>query len=179
MRAFVHTVVHAPVRTTGLTSTVEDEVIHRKPHFSTLKESTPRNGFLEHHKFLQLLALLEPLRPPVQFAYLLRWRIKSEVLPLQWSQVDLAEGTVWLDAGTTKNNQACLVPLPAPLATLVKALPHPQGCSFVFHRNGKPIKDFRDAWHAACQAVGIPDTVPHNLRCSTSNRRVRACSLCS
>lgn len=27
-------------------------------------------------------------------------------------------------------------------------------CPYVFHRRGKPIKDFRDAWDKACEAVG-------------------------
>jgi hypothetical protein len=34
-----------------------------------------------------------------------RWRIGSEVLPLQWRQVDLRVGEVRLDPGTTKNRE--------------------------------------------------------------------------
>jgi integrase len=37
------------------------------------------------------------------FAYVTGWRINSEVLPLQWRQVDLKAGEVRLDPGTTKN----------------------------------------------------------------------------
>ena len=36
--------------------------------------------------------------------------------------------------------------------------------SFVFHRNGRPIKDFRKAWADACQAAGVPGMIPHDLR---------------
>ena len=28
-------------------------------------------------------------------------------------------------------------------------------CPFVFHRNGKPLKDIRDVWHNACIAAGL------------------------
>jgi hypothetical protein len=42
-------------------------------------------------------------RPVVTFAYVTGWRINSEVLPLQWRQVDLKAGEVRLVPGTTKN----------------------------------------------------------------------------
>jgi len=39
----------------------------------------------------------------VTFAYITGWRVPSEVLPLEWRQVDLDAGTVQLDSGQTKN----------------------------------------------------------------------------
>jgi integrase len=37
--------------------------------------------------------------------------------------------------------------------------------AFVFTReNGKPIKDFRDAWASVCQQAGVPDLMFHDLR---------------
>jgi integrase len=59
---------------------------------------------------LALLARLpEELRPPIQFAYVTGWRLKSEVLPLTWEQVDLEAGTVRLLAGTTKNGDGRII----------------------------------------------------------------------
>jgi len=29
------------------------------------------------------------------------------------------------------------------------------GCPFVFHRDGVPVRDIREAWEMACQAVGL------------------------
>jgi len=37
-------------------------------------------------------------------------------------------------------------------------------CGWVFHRNGRPIKSFRKAWQDACEAAGVPDRIPHDLR---------------
>lgn len=34
----------------------------------------------------------------------------------------------------------------------------------VFHRNGKPIGDFRKVWAKACTAAGVPDRIFHDLR---------------
>jgi integrase len=35
---------------------------------------------------------------------------------------------------------------------------------WVFHRHGKPIKDFRTAWRLACRAAAVPGRIPHDLR---------------
>jgi len=34
----------------------------------------------------------------------------------------------------------------------------------VFLRDGKPIKDFREAWYRACKAAGVPGLWVHDLR---------------
>ena len=39
------------------------------------------------------------------FAFITGWRTPSEILPLEWRQVDLKAGEVRLDAGTTKNGR--------------------------------------------------------------------------
>jgi integrase len=35
---------------------------------------------------------------------------------------------------------------------------------WVFHRNGKPIKDYYGAWDEACRLAGLPDRIAHDLR---------------
>jgi integrase len=35
---------------------------------------------------------------------------------------------------------------------------------FVFHRDGKPIKDLRGAWAGACRSAGVPGRIPHDFR---------------
>ncbi|QOJ37074.1 MAG: tyrosine-type recombinase/integrase [Nitrospira sp.] len=46
----------------------------------------------------------------VIFAYHTGWRIRSEVIPLTWRQVDLHSGIVRLEPGTTKNDEGRQVP---------------------------------------------------------------------
>ena len=36
--------------------------------------------------------------------------------------------------------------------------------SWLFHRNGKPIKSFRRAWQTACKRAGVPGRIPHDFR---------------
>lgn len=148
------------------------------PEFPSLTVNNARTGFFELDDFAAVRANLPAhLQPVVTFAYLTGWRIRSEILPLQWQQVDFKAGTVRLDPGSTKNGEGRMVPFAAlpELADLLrqqwertKALraraenltPIP----WVFHRNGKPIKDFRGAWHNACLAAKVPERIPHDFR---------------
>lgn len=91
---------------------MQAEKITRKPHISMLALNNARQGFFEQWEFDALLPRLPAeLQPPITFAYLIGWR-KSEVLSLTWSQIDLEEGAVRLEVGTTKNKAGRLVYLP-------------------------------------------------------------------
>ena len=45
-----------------------------------------------------------------EFAHFTGWRVKSEVLPLQWSQVNFDAGVVRLEPGTTKSGRGRTFP---------------------------------------------------------------------
>jgi integrase len=95
------------------------KLVH-KPHFPMLRENNVRVGFFEHGQYLAVLSHLpEPTRPVVTFAYITGWRINSEILPLQWRQVDLRAGEVRLDPGTTKNMEGRVFYLTAELKKLL------------------------------------------------------------
>jgi integrase len=44
----------------------------------------------------------------------------------------------------------------------------------VFHRHGKPIRDFRKAFATACAAAGCPGRIPHDFRRTAVRNLVRA-----
>jgi len=44
----------------------------------------------------------------------------------------------------------------------------------VWHRNGKPIRDFRHAWKTACAAAGCPGLLYHDLRRTAVRRFERS-----
>ena len=86
---------------------VKGEKIHRAPHIGMLQERNIRTGFFEDHQYEAVRAHLPAYaQPVVTFAYLTGWRVRSEVLTLQWRQVDFKAGIIRLDPGTTKNLEA-------------------------------------------------------------------------
>ena len=65
-----------------------------------LSENNVRKGFFERAEFEEVRdALPVELRGVATFGYLTGWRVASEVLPLQWSQVDRQANTIRLEPG--------------------------------------------------------------------------------
>ncbi|MGD0950027.1 MAG: tyrosine-type recombinase/integrase [Candidatus Binatia bacterium] len=156
----------------------------RPPYVPMLKEDNVRTGFFERAQFEDVRAQLPAdIQPVVHFAYLTGWRVPSEVQPLQWRQVDFHAGTVRLKAGSTKNGEAREFPFTAELRALLEQqrahtdqVQREQGriIPYVFHRQGKPILYFKDAWESACKAAGCPGMIRHDFRRTAVRNLVRA-----
>lgn len=155
----------------------EDAKLRDVPHIPMLKEPAPRKGFLEHHEFQTLrLALPEHLRPLVTLGFYTGMRL-GEIKKLRWSNVSLVDGQIRLDPGTTKNDEARVIPLMGELPQMLKILrqqnPHSE---IVFTRDGKPIGSFRKAWSRACIDIGAA-----KLSCRTCKSTLdskRTCPTC-
>ena len=155
--------------------------VDRVPHITMLKENNARKGFFEHGEFLALHdALPNYLKGLVAFGYKTGWRV-SEITNLTWNQVDLKNGIVTLDRGTTKNGEARTVYLDEELQEVFQdqwSYRKKLGIllSYVFlnkNGNGK-IKDFRCAWDRACRDAGIGKKHFHDLRRTAVRNMVRA-----
>ncbi len=135
----------------------------------------PRQGFLEPAQFRVLMSHLpEHLGPLACLAFFTGMR-RGELLSLEWSQVDLVEGTIRLSAADTKTRQARTIPVAAePLAMLCisKVLRDQQDptCDAVFYRERRrnvdgpggplaPLGDFRLDWMQACCAAKLGEMV--------------------
>ena len=177
---------------------IEAGKLHHKPHFAMLREDNVRVGFFEHEQYEAVLAHLpEGMRPVVTFAYVTGWRINSEVLPIQWRQVDLRVGEVRLDPGTTKNREGRVFYLTPELHQLLKeqraAADEIQRQKKMivqhvfFHRPitkagalghlaGHRISEcgFYQAWRRARTAAGCPGSIPHDFRRTAIRNMVRA-----
>jgi integrase len=155
------------------------------PAFPTIKVQNVRVGFFERAEFERVLASLpEHVRPLVEFLYFTGWR-RGEALGLEWRCVDFTAGTIRLEVGTTKNGKGRVLPfraLPALAELLRRQRERTDAVELekeiivpsVFHRNGKPIADFRGAWEAACRAAGLPGRIVHDFRRTAARNLIRA-----
>lgn len=158
-----------------------------RPDIRLLAENNVREVYWEAGEFQALVDELAKTTPeyipPLRFAYTLGWRLASEVLPMQVSQVDLNVGVVRLLVGTTKSGKGRTVYLTPELHQMfteqlksIDALKK-RGviCPYMFHRqNGQRIKGFVTSFKKACKAIGLPGKVFHDLRRTAVRNLVRS-----
>ena len=66
-----------------------------------------------------------------------------------------------------------VLPLEGPLWNLFKRRWEGRDLRWVFHRDGKPVGDFRKVWRSACTTAGI-QRIPHDFRRTAARDMVRA-----
>lgn len=105
--------------------------------------------------------LPEYLQDAARFAYMTGWR-KEEVVGLRWEMVDLDAQMITLPTG--KNGRARTIACSGDLLLLLtrsearRLVDGPRGprvADYVFHRGGRPLGDFKKAWHSALVAAGL------------------------
>ena len=90
-----------------------------------------------------------------------------------------------LEPGSTKNDEGRVFPFDVypELANLMyrqrertTAVERATGTiiSWVFHRDGKRIRDFRTSWRTACEKAGVPGRLVHDFRRTAVRRLERA-----
>ena len=142
--------------------------------------------FFERAEFLAFRnALPDYLTPVVTFAYFAGWR-RQEILSLKWSQVDLATKSVRIEGESTKNHKARTIALDGELLEAIQSqwerrkvgeIPGEAPallCQYVFHRNGKPLGDFRDAWDKSLKETGLTGKILHDFRRTAVRNMTRA-----
>lgn len=148
----------------------------QRPHIPMLVERNVRQGFFERAQFEAVRNRLPPTyQALVTLAYYTGWRINSELLPLEWHQVDRAAGVIRLEPGTTKNRDGRVFKY-GELDELVAAVDGlwarhealaAQGIltPLVFcRRRGQRIRTFWKRWRTACDGAGCPGRIPHDFR---------------
>lgn len=91
-------------------------------------------------------------------------------------QVELKARTIRLEPGTTKNRDGREVTMTANIWALVEqCVQGKKPDDYVFTRqDGKPVRDFRKAWHTLCAAAGVPGLLFHDLRRTAARNFRRA-----
>jgi integrase len=143
-----------------------------------LSTDNARRGFLDPADFETFCSELPAyLRPAARFAYNTGWR-KGEVFTLTWAQIDLTAGTIRLENDQTKTGLGRTFAFASDdeVAGLLRDQHERRrvDCPFVFHRNGRQIRDCYHAWRAAAKRAGRPGLYLHDFRRSTARNLIRA-----
>src|SRR5260370_28084033 len=150
----------------------------RIPIFDKLQEAPPRKGYFERPQFEAVRRhMAADYQVIVTLYHTYGFRLQ-EVLGLERRQLDLQTGTITLDPGSTKNDEARTIYLTPELKVLlggqvdrIKAMerklgkiipalfPHLRGASTTKRPGqptlGAPIKDIRRTWAKACRLAGV------------------------
>ncbi len=151
------------------------------PVIKMLTENNTRKGFFEYAEYMALKnALPEYLRSFCTFAYKTGWR-KEEISSLTWNQVDLRQGIVRLEPGTTKNGRGRTVYLDKELIRAFEGLQERRKHAgkvipyvFLNRKGNERIRDFRKTWLKACKEAGIGNKIFHDFRRTAVRNMVRS-----
>lgn len=160
----------------------------QRPPLPLIRVRNVRSGFFENDDIARLLPHLPPyLRPLVETAYLTGMR-RSELLGMQWRQVDWRAGEIRLESGRTKNDQGRRFPFafhPRLVEVLreqrerVDAIQRDRDflIPWVFcHDDGRQVAGWYGcAWRSALKAARLdPTMLFHDLRRSAVRNLVRS-----
>ncbi len=99
------------------------------------------------------------------------------MLSLEWSRVDLSDdrAVISLPASKSKNKRPRMLVVEDELLALLQRRATDRAAStLVFHRDGRPIRDFRATWEHACTTAKVEGLLFHDLRRSAVRNMVRA-----
>jgi integrase len=148
------------------------------PHIPLLKERNERTGFVEDEQYTRLTAAATDLwlRALIEVGTTYGWR-KGELLNLRVRHVDLGSGTIRLDRGSTKNRDAREATMTPTVRLLLQECVRGKAPDdHVFTRsNGRPVRDFRRAWRAACVAAGVGRMICKSCDKTVSGEKCETC----
>lgn len=154
----------ALVRSILIRARDEWEWIDKAPKVRLFKESASRERSLTREQAGRLLAELpEHQRNVVLFALATGLR-QSNVLRLEWSQINLEQRHAWIHGAQSKNRRPIAIPLNETAYAVLKRQrgKHPER---VFTFKGKPLNSANTrAWKQALLRAGITDFRWHDLR---------------
>ena len=162
-----------------------------RPYIPLLQEHNERKGFFEPQQAASVQRHLpEHMRGIAAFAFETGWRTPSEILPLEWRQVDLKQGEVRLDVGATKNGEGRVFPITIELRRILDVqqqiaetvkreygtIPRHVFCYMRSAKAGQGVTEggYNKAWRKARIAAGCPGRIPHDFRRTAVRNLVRA-----
>lgn len=147
------------------------------PQFPVLSEENVREGFAEKGEYDAILSHLKDaeVRDFVTWAFWTGMR-RGEIGKLTWAAFDRETSTLILPGRSAKNGKARKLVLEGVYREVIgrRLSARRLDCPFIFHRQGKPMGDFRKAWATACKKAGVSGLHVHDLRRTAVRNMIRA-----
>jgi integrase len=147
------------------------------PRFPSLPERNARQGFFERGDFSAILGNVgdSDVSDFLEWFYWTGMR-PGEIRSLTWQAFDRETWTLRLHSKDAKTGFGRAIALEWPLQEIIKRRRSLRrfGCDLIFHRNGKPVGEFRKLWKSACKLAGIAGRIPYDLRRTAVRNMVRA-----
>jgi len=145
----------------------QNKMISEVPVIEMFELDNARQGFIGVGEFAALLENIrsQDVRDIVEFLYNSGWRT-DEARELKWSWIDLTTNMIRLPAAFEKSKKPRPLPLTGALFEVIQRRLKVRrlDCEFVFHRKGKPIRQFHKAFRAAAARIGQGGLLPHDMR---------------
>lgn len=147
-----------------------------KPLEFRMREPDGRIGLINDTDRLAIMDAAAPhLRLAMQIGYYTGLR-RGNILSLKWSDIDFDRGTItaYVKDASVAGGRAHTAFMPLTLINILNKIPHDS--EYVVTHKGRPIKDLKTAWHAACRRAGIPTGKYHfhDIRHASGTAVVRA-----
>ena len=151
------------------------KLLKEVPHIEKFSEKdNARQGFFEREEFETIVGFLpDYLKDLTRFAYHTGWR-KGEILTLEWR--DIHGDVIRLRPEIAKNKDGRVIILVGEVANIIdrRRAERVESCPYVFHRQGKQVRDYSRAWGKARELAGVPERLFHDSRRTAARNMDRA-----
>jgi integrase len=128
--------------------------------------SRVRQGFFSREEVEALCRLLPAdVADAVSFLFFSAWRV-GELRTLEWRDFDRHDRVIRLRGEHSKTKHGRVLPVAGEIGKVMerRVAARRLDCPFMFHRDGKPLGDFRKLWTKACKQLGLEGRIVHDLR---------------
>jgi len=100
----------------------------------------------------------------------------GEIKALTWAAFDRETWAIRLPARSAKIREGRMLALEGDLRAIIERRLRVRrfDSPLIFHRDGKPVGDFRKVWKRACRAAGVQGMILYDLRRTAIRNMVRA-----
>ena len=155
---------------------LSEETLKRVRQVKLLEENNRRLRFLSQPECQNLISNCQGNTKAIVITALNTGCRKSEILNLQWDNVDLKHGFILLSQDMTKNFERKEIPINKTLRETLEGITRRLDIPYVFYDSAtcKPYGDIKRSFNTALKRAGIRDFHFHDLRHTFASHLVMA-----